>query len=122
MCKLKAKALLEYYLGEQAPQLADICGEKQITGFQLRDILEDNSELEKIKEALTKQISENKCTPNPQQPKIEEPKKTLPSIKEMLESIDLGEFYPKVVEEQLFLMHLLNDACYPGSTVAMKPD
>lgn len=56
---IKAQKVLDYNVAENVDKILDLLGEEKITGFQLRDIFDQNKNLSVVKRKLEAKVNEN---------------------------------------------------------------
>ena len=56
---IKAQKVLDYNVAENVEEILDLLGEEKITGFQLRDIFDQNKNLSVVKRKLAAKVNQN---------------------------------------------------------------
>ena len=107
-----ARSIICMYLTDpkDIKEILDLCGEEQLTGYQLRDIFDETKNYAKILKNIKKIINENIIFNQKAEKKVgsseeekKDEKKAIPDvdIEKMLKSIGLGECWAKLKEAQI---------------------
>jgi hypothetical protein len=101
-------------IAAEIEEILDIVGEEQITGFQLRDIFDENKTLAAVKKKLTQKVAENnlitkglakdkQAEKDENEEEDKEKKKEVPqvNIEQLLKSLGLAESIPKLKEHEI---------------------
>lgn len=113
----QARTIIQQFLqeSEEIEEILDLIGEEQITGFQLRDIFDENKNLNIIKKKLSHKLSQNllfkkglakdEDEKSEKEKKEEEEKKKKSHPKEdielMLKGLGLHDSIPKLKEKEI---------------------